>query len=81
MVCTGGWLYCIVCIAAYYKQMPLELKQERDKNEDNRSKIAVKSEPSIEMKKVDKVETPLLKTRDEFENRADVHMSPKSVYV
>ena len=45
------------------------------------TKVAVKSEPSIEMKKVDKVETPLLETRDEFENKADVHMSPKSVYV
>ena len=61
--------------------MPLELKQEMDKNESNHPKIAVKSEPSIEMKKIDKVETPLLETRDEFDNKADVHMSPKSVYV
>ena len=61
--------------------MPLELKQEKDKDENNHSKIAVKSEPSIEMKKVDKVETPLLKPKDEFESKADVHMSPKSIYV
>ena len=61
--------------------MPLELKQEKDKDENNHSKIAVKSEPSIEMKEVDKVETPLLKPKDEFENKADVHMSPKSIYV
>ena len=61
--------------------MPLELKQEREHREDNHSKVNIKSEPSIEMKKIDKVETPLLKPKDEFENKADVHMSPMSIYV
>ena len=43
VMCGIGWLYCIICVTAYYQQMPMEIQLQATRSAEKDDTAAAKS--------------------------------------